>query len=163
MDLSHYLPERKMPTFQMQPTGEDRHAVIQESRPDPSSKRAMNSQELLKDRKFRWLVATLIVITPFEVLSLLSIHLPLWVELPLFLLIITVFGKDAFVSGIKSLLKLNVSNMNLLMSIATFGALYLRQFEEAVIIIVLFALGNTLEKFGITRSQAALKIGTDPI
>ncbi|MEW6003176.1 MAG: cation-translocating P-type ATPase [Nitrospirota bacterium] len=60
-------------------------------------------------------------------------------------------------SGSRSLLKLDFSNINLLMTIAIFGALYLYQFEEAVIIIVLFALGDTLEEFGIERSQSALK------
>lgn len=43
------------------------------------------------------------------------------------------------------------------MTIAIFGTVYLQQFEEAVIIVVLFTLGDTLEEFGIERSQAALK------
>ncbi|MDP2755199.1 MAG: cation-translocating P-type ATPase [Nitrospirota bacterium] len=68
-----------------------------------------------------------------------------------------IFGRSIFVSGIRSLLNLNFSDINLLMTIATFGAVYLHQFEEAVIIIVLFALGETLEEFGIERSQTALK------
>ncbi len=123
----------------------------------PLVRETMNYQELLKDNRFRWLVVTLLVVAPFEVLSFFSIHFPLWVELPLFLAIIAVFGKKVFISGIKSLLELDFSNINLLMSIATLGALYLQQFEEAVIIIVLFALGDTLEEFGIARSQTALK------
>lgn len=117
----------------------------------------MRYKELLKNNKFRSLLATLLVVTPFEVLSFFSIHFPLWIELPLFIVIIIVFGKKVFISGIRSLFKLDFSNINLLMMIATFGALYLQQFEEAVIIIVLFALGDTLEEFGIKRSQTALK------
>lgn len=117
----------------------------------------MNYEELLKNNKFRWLIATLLVVTPFEVLSFFSIHFPLWVELPLFFAGIIVFGKKVFISGIRSLLKLDFLNINFLMTIATFGAVYLQQFEEAVIIVVLFALGDTLEEFGIERSQTALK------
>ena len=117
----------------------------------------MNYQELFKNNKFRWTVATLLVVAPFEVLSFFSIHLPLWVELPLFFTGIIVFGKKVFISGIQSLLKLDFSNINFLMTIATFGAVYLRQFEEAVIIVVLFALGDTLEEFGMEKSQTALK------
>ncbi len=120
-------------------------------------KETTNHEELLKNRKFRWLVATLLVVAPFEVLSFFSIHLPLWIELPLFFVIIIVFGKGVFISGIQSLFKLHFSNINLLMTIAVSGALYLQQFEEAVIIIILFALGDTLEEFGIARSQTALK------
>ena len=117
----------------------------------------MNYEELLKNKKFRWLIATLLVVAPFEVLSFFSIHFPLWVELPLFFAGIIFFGKKVFISGIRSLLKLDFSNINFLMTIATFGAVYLQQFEEAVIIVILFALGDTLEEFGIERSQTALK------
>jgi len=103
----------------------------------------MDWKELLTNNKFRWLLLTLLVVAPFEVLSLFSIHLPLWVEFPLFLAITIFFGKGVFQSGFRSLLKLDFSNINLLMTIAVLGAIYLRQFEEAVIIVVLFALGET--------------------
>ena len=114
-------------------------------------------KELLKNDKFRWLIATLLIVIPLEVLSFFSIHFPLWIELPLFFIVISIFGRSVFVSGVRSLIKLNFSNINLLMTIATFGAIYLRQFEEAAIIIVLFALADTLEEFGIEKSQTALK------
>ncbi len=114
-------------------------------------------KELLKNNKFRWLAATLLVVAPFEVLSLFSIHLPLGVELPLFFVILAVFGRKVLLSGVRGLLKLDFSNINLLMTIAIFGAIYLGEFEEAVIIVVLFALGDTLEEFGVKRSQAALQ------
>lgn len=117
----------------------------------------MSYEGLLKINKFRWLIVTLLVAAPFEILSFFSIHFPLWIEIPLFLIIIIVFGKRIFISGFRSLFKLDFSNINLLMTVATFGAIYLQQFEEAVIIIVLFALGDTLEEFGIERSQTALK------
>ena len=117
----------------------------------------MDWKELLTNNKFRWLILTLLVVAPFEVLSLFSIHFPLWVEFPLFLAITIFFGKGVFLSGFRSLFKLDFSNINLLMTIAVFGAIYLRQFEEAVIIVVLFALGETLEEYGIERSQTALK------
>jgi len=114
-------------------------------------------KELLNNNKFRWLIVSLLLVAPFEVLSFLSIHFPLWIELPLFFVIIIIFGRKVFISGSRSLFKLDFSNINLLMTIATFGALYLHQFEEAVIVIVLFALGDTLEEYGIERSQKALK------
>lgn len=112
---------------------------------------------ILKNKKFLWLLATLIIVVPFEVLSFFSIDFPLWAELPISLAIILIFGRDVILSGLKSLLKLNFSNINLLMTIAAFGAIYLGHYEEAVIIIVLFALGETLEEHGVKRSQRALK------
>ena len=117
----------------------------------------MDWKELFSNNKFCWLLVSLLVIAPFELLSIFSIHFPLWIELPLFSVILLIFGGDVFKSGFRSLFKLEFSNINLLMAIATVGAIYLRQFEEAVIIVVLFALGETLEEFGIERSQTALK------
>src|SRR4030067_1862690 len=114
-------------------------------------------KELFKNIKFRWLSVVLIIIIPFLVLSYFSIHASLWIELPIFLIIIVIFGRKVFISAFKSLIKFKLSNINLLMTIAVIGAIYLRQFEEAAIIIVLFALGDNLEEFGIAKSQTALK------
>lgn len=121
------------------------------------SRQEIKSDNILGDKKFRWLLVSLAVIIPFEIASLLSIDFQLWLELPIFTVIVYFFGKDVFISGLKSLWKLNFSNINLLMTIAIFGAMYLCQFEEAAIIVVLFALGETLEDFGIRKSKGALK------
>lgn len=114
-------------------------------------------KELLKDSKFKRLVLTLTLIIPFELLSFFSIHLPWFIEYPLFGGIIFYFGRNVIVGGIKSLVRLRFSNINLLMTVATLGAVYLGELEEAVIIIVLFAVSEALEEFGITKSQDALE------
>ena len=114
-------------------------------------------RELFKNTKFRWQLAALAVIVPFLILSYFSIHAPLWIKLPIFGVIIIFFGRKVFLSALRSLIKLKFSNINLLITIAVIGAIYLRQFEEAAVIIVLFALGDNLEEFGIQRSQTALK------
>ncbi|MHB1254291.1 MAG: heavy metal translocating P-type ATPase [Candidatus Humimicrobiaceae bacterium] len=44
------------------------------------------------------------------------------------------------------------------MTIAVIGAFYLRQYEEAVIIVILFSISENLEEFGIKRSQNSLKL-----
>src|SRR3989338_10533936 len=113
--------------------------------------------DILNETKFKRLAATLLLIIPLEVLSVFSIHLPRFVEYPLFAGIIFFFGKDVILGGLKSLINLNFSNINLLMTVATFGAVYLGELEEAVIIIILFAVSEALEEFGITRSQNALE------
>ena len=113
--------------------------------------------EIFKDTKFKRLALTLLLVIPLEVLSLFSIHLPRFIEYPLFAGIIFFFGKDVILGGLKSLIHLNFSNINLLMTVATFGAVYLGELEEAVIIIILFAVSEALEEFGISRSQNALE------
>lgn len=117
----------------------------------------MNLKELLSEKKFRFLSLIFLLVVPFEIMSLFSIHLPLWFEMPIFLMILFAVGRKVFQSGIESLFHLNFSNINLLMTIAVFGAIYLREFEEGVIIIVLFALSEVLEEVGIEKSQKSLE------
>lgn len=113
--------------------------------------------DILKETKFKRLAITLALIVPLEFLSLFSIHLPWFVEYPLFAGIIYFFGKDVIIGGLQSLVRFKFSNINLLMTVATFGAVYLGELEEAVIIIVLFAVSEALEEFGIAKSQNALE------
>ncbi len=117
----------------------------------------MNFAELLKIKKIRLLFLSLLLIIPLEAFALFSLHLPQWIELPFFIGIALYFGKDVFKSGIQSLFVLNFSNINLLMTIAVAGAFYIQQYEEAVIIIVLFGLGEALQDLGIEKSQSALE------
>lgn len=116
---------------------------------------------LLQNKKFKYLLLAFLLVLPFEILSFFSIHLSGWVELPLFLALIIIFGRNVFLSGIRSLLHLRFSDINLLMTIAVVGATYLQEWEEAVIIVILFALGEVLEDFGVERSQSALKALVD--
>ncbi len=118
-------------------------------------------KELYQNKKFRYLLWAFLIVLPFEILSFFSIHLPKIVEIPLFITLILLFGRNVFKGGFQSLIHLRFSDINLLMTIAIFGALYLQEWEEAVIIVVLFALGNTLEDFGIERSQSALETLVD--
>jgi len=117
----------------------------------------MRYRDLLQNRNFRWLLAALAIVAPLELLSLFALHMPLWVQIPLVTALAFFFGRGLLLSGARSLLRLDFSNMNLLMTIAIGGAIYLGHWEEAGVIIVLFALGETLEDFGITKSQAALQ------
>lgn len=114
-------------------------------------------RELVQSRKFQWLLAALIFAVALLAVSFSRITLPLWVGLPLSLAVIAAVGRRIFWKGIKSLFRLRFSDINLLLTIAAAGALYLRQFEEAVIIVVLFTIGEHLEDFGVQRSQKALK------
>lgn len=117
----------------------------------------MNLKEILANKKLRLLIISLIFILPLEVLSLFSIHLPRIIELPFFAVLAYIFGKDVFRSGLKSLLRFNFADINLLMTIAMAGAVYLGEFEEGIIIIILFSLGEALQDLGIQKSQSALE------
>jgi Cd2+/Zn2+-exporting ATPase len=112
---------------------------------------------LTRDKKFRRLIFSLVIVAVFEFLSLGGARLPVAFAAPFFAAIIFFIGWQTLLSGARALLKLNFRSINLLMVIAVAGAFYLRQFEEAAVVIVLFALGEKLEAFGIYSSKTALQ------
>lgn len=114
-------------------------------------------KQLLQDKKFKYLLIALVAVVPLEVLSISGKHLPYPIELAAFAIIALAFGREIFTKGIKSLLKLRFSSINLLMTVAVIGALFIGELEEAAIIIILFSLGNVLEDFGIARSKSSLQ------
>lgn len=113
--------------------------------------------ELFKNTKFRWLLASLAVVFPLEILSFFDIRPSLLITLPLYVSMILIFGRGVVRSGLQGLARFDFSNINLLMTVAIVGAIYLGHLEEAVIIVVLFSLGETLEAFGVRRSQMAIE------
>ncbi len=112
---------------------------------------------MLQNKRIKSLLLALLIVLPLEILSVFSIDIPIWIKYPLFILITYIFGKNVLLNGIKSLFRLRFSDINLLMSVAILGSVYLQKTEEAMIIVILFALGEALEDFGIERSQDALK------
>lgn len=118
---------------------------------------------LWQDRKFLWLVASVALVAVFEFLSLMGEDYKLRrdIALPFFAALILAVGWRTLWNGLKALAKLNFRSINLLMTIAVIGAFYLGEYEEAAVVIVLFALGERLESFGIQSSKSALQALVD--
>jgi Zn2+/Cd2+-exporting ATPase len=116
---------------------------------------------LWADAKFRWLVFSVAVVAVFEFFSLGGWHLPPRVGAPFFAAIILAVGHRTLRGGVKALARLDFKSISLLMVIAVVGAFYLGQYEEAAVVIVLFALGERLEEFGIRTSKSALEALVD--
>ena len=116
---------------------------------------------LLSDAKFRWLIFSILVVGVFEFLSLAGWHLPPSIAVPFFAAVIIAIGHRTLLGGLRALGKLNFRSINLLLLIATAGAFYLGEYEEAAVVIVLFTLGERLEQFGIETSRSALQALVD--
>ncbi len=111
---------------------------------------------MLKDMKIVWLIIAAVLVTLFEFLSLAGIKLEKREAIIVFGTIILIIGYATIWRGIKALIKLNISNINLLMIIAVAGAFYIGHYEEAAVVIVLFSLAERLEDYGIAKSKSAL-------
>ena len=110
----------------------------------------------LKDKKFLFLLFAIAIVVALEVLSLLDIHIPLPFAPLVFAVFILGIGYTVLWNGLKAIFKLKFSSINLLMTIATFGAFYLGEYPEAAVVIVLYVLGERLEDIGIENSKSAL-------
>ncbi|MDQ3019188.1 MAG: heavy metal translocating P-type ATPase [Bacteroidota bacterium] len=120
-------------------------------------------KELISDKKFRFLIAALILVAVFEILSVSNIHLDNRIAIPLFAIICLAIGYKTLWSGLKNLVKFNFKSINTLMTIAVAGAFYLGEYPEASIVIVLFTIGEYLERFGVLKSRAALTALLDKV
>lgn len=108
------------------------------------------------DKKFLFLLLSVSVVIVLEILSLLGIHLPMPYTPFIFCTFIIIIGHEVMLKGMQSLLKLNFSSINLLMTIAVIAALYLGEYPEAAVVIVLYVLGERLEDIGLENSKSAL-------
>ncbi len=125
---------------------------------------------LWQDTKFRWMIFSVTIVAVFEFLSLADIDVfryivperySRWLAAGFFAAIIIAIGWRTLFSGLQALAKINFKSINLLMTIAIIGAFYLGEYEEAAVVVVLFTLGETLEKFGIASSKSALQALVD--
>lgn len=73
-----------------------------------------------------------------------------------YLLAIAAGGYYIFRGGLYSLRALS-ADMNLLMSLAVIGALFIGEFTEAAAIVFLFSVANTLESFSLGRTRDAIR------
>ena len=112
---------------------------------------------LWNDHKFRLLVIVVAVVACFEIFALLGWRLPPVIAAPFFASIIFAVGWKVVLNGFRALIRLNFKSINLLMLIAVIGAFYLGHYEEGAVVIVLFALGERLEQYGIQTSKSSLQ------
>ena len=108
------------------------------------------------DRKFVILLIAVGIVVTLEILSLAGIEIPSPYAPVVFAAFILSAGYGVLRSGLKALLKLNFSSINLLMLIAVVAAFYLVEYPEAAVVIVLYVLGERLEIIGIENSKTAL-------
>lgn len=110
----------------------------------------------VKDSRFLFLLAAIAIVVSLEVLSLAGIHIPMPYAPIVFGTFVLGIGYKVLWSGLKAIVRLDFSNINLLMLIAVIGAFYLREYPEGAVVIVLYVLGERLEDIGIESSKSAL-------
>lgn len=108
------------------------------------------------DKKFIFLLVMVAAVIGLEILSLTGVNIPMPYAPFVFAAFILAIGYEVLWSGVKALLAVRFSSINLLMLIAVIGAFYLGEYPEAAVVIVLYVLGERLEDIGLDKSKSAL-------
>ena len=80
----------------------------------------------------------------------------LWVKPILFLISYLIVGFGVIKEAIEKILKKDFFNENLLMTIATIGALAIKEFPEAVAVMILYNIGEIFEELGEEKSKKSI-------
>ncbi len=79
-----------------------------------------------------------------------------WIKPALFIISYLVVGFEVIKEAIEKILKKDFFNENLLMTIATIGALAIKEFPEAVAVMVLYSIGEIFEELGEEKSKKSI-------
>lgn len=78
------------------------------------------------------------------------------ITISLYLVAIIIGGFQLFMEGIRDLFKLNFS-IQLLMTIAIIGASIIGQWAEGSVVVILFSISETLEKFSMDKARQSIR------
>jgi len=87
----------------------------------------------------------------------LTLKLPFWWEVSLFLLSYIIIGGDIVWRAIKNVFRGKVFDENFLLTVATVGAFAIKEFPEAVAVMLFFKVGELLQDMALNRSRKSIK------
>ena len=75
----------------------------------------------------------------------------------IYLLALLVAGYDVFINAVRGIIRGDLLDEKFLMSIASIGAMILREYNEGVAVMLFFLVGETFEKMAVRRSRNSIK------
>lgn len=99
----------------------------------------------------------LVLIIVSAVLFVLALICPIYIlKLSLFLASYLIAGFDVIKKAVINLCHANVLDENFLMTIATVGALCIKEFEEAVFVMLFYKIGEFFENYAVGKSRKSI-------
>lgn len=123
---------------------------------DKKEKQAcLQKESKVSQRNFFWIITSFALLTLGLVLS--QVAAPRFLLMALYLSGYAIAGIRTFPKVLKNLKKGRPFDENLLVILATVGALALQEFAEATTVMALYALGEFLEKSALERSSRSIR------
>lgn len=108
----------------------------------------------VKDRLIRAVIAFVIFIV--DIILVKTIGLAWYIELPICIVSYLIAGYDILYKAIRNISHGQVFDENFLMILATIGAFATLQFEEAVMVIVLYQVGEAFQDYAVNKSRSSI-------
>lgn len=108
----------------------------------------------IKNRIIRAIIAFVIFI--IDIILAKTIGIEWYIELLICLVAYFISGYDILWKAIKNISHGEIFDENFLMIIATIGAFATRQFEEAVMVMVLYQVGEAFQDYAVNRSRGSI-------
>lgn len=86
----------------------------------------------------------------------LIVKLPIWQELIIFLISYFIVGGEVLLRAVKNILKGQIFDENLLMTIATIGAFLIKEFPEGVAVMLFYQVGELFQDIAVDRSRKSI-------
>ncbi len=115
------------------------------------------SEKTLQSGKIVFLVQYILFFSGvLSLLIALVLRLPFWLEFSFYLISYLLIGGKVLIKAVKNISKGRVFNEYFLMSIATAGAFLIREFSEAVAVMLFYRVGEFLQEGAINRSKRSI-------
>lgn len=108
----------------------------------------------VKDRLIRAIIAFVIFI--IDVILANTIGIAWYIELPICLVAYLISGYDILYKAIRNIRHGEVFDENFLMIVATIGAFATLEFEEAVMVMVLYQVGEAFQDYAVNKSRGSI-------
>lgn len=108
----------------------------------------------VKDRIIRAIIAFIIFI--IDIILAKTLNLEWYIELPICLIAYLISGYDILYKAIRNIKNGEIFDENFLMILATIGAFATLQFEEAVMVMVLYQVGEAFQDYAVDKSRGSV-------
>lgn len=89
--------------------------------------------------------------------KLFEFQYDMYVRITLFILAYLVIGLDIVIKAIKNIFRGEVFDENFLMCVATIGAMIIKEFPEAIAVMLLYQIGEQFQDMAVGKSREAIK------
>lgn len=120
------------------------------------SEKAVNEKVTEREQKLTGIFWQLGIGLVFFV-GALTVQISQLVTISLFLISYLIIGGDVLLRAYKNLLRKQIFDENFLMALATLGALAIREFPEAVSVMIFYKIGESLQSLAVGRSRRSIK------